>query len=142
MIWWVESYFTFKDVFLPLFTRIIWSTWTKTLACLMLIFIGNCYMNLWNNPQVTINLDLFVHISQLHFLVDYLPFGRRRRGFTPKASIFSAIKYRCVVLVFASSFPFIFAFYYLLWVVILIGLGCLPILFIAFVHFLHTSCLT
>ena len=48
----------------------------------------------------------------------------------------------CVVLVFASFFSFIFAFYYLLWVVILIGLDCLPILFIAFVHFLHTSCLT
>ena len=30
----------------------------------------------------------------------------------------------CVVLVFVSSFSFIFAFYYLLWVVILIGLDC------------------
>ena len=48
----------------------------------------------------------------------------------------------CVVLVFASFFPSIFAFYYLLWVVILIGLDYLPILFIAFVHFPHTSCLT
>ena len=25
-----------------------------------------------------------VHVSQLHFLVDYLPLGRRQRGFMPR----------------------------------------------------------
>ena len=48
-----------------------------------------------------------VHVSQLHFLVDYLPLGRRRRCFTPRASVSSSITHHCVVLVFASLFPYL-----------------------------------
>ena len=51
--------------------------------------------------------SIVVHVSQLHFLVDYLPLGGRQRGFTPKASVSSSITYRCVVLVFASFFPYL-----------------------------------
>ena len=47
-----------------------------------------------------------------------------------------------VVLVFASSFPFFLCLLLFAVVVILIGLDCLLILFIGFVHFLHTSCLS
>ena len=39
--------------------------------------------------------------------MDYLPLGGRRRGFTPRASISSSITHRCVVLVFASLFPYL-----------------------------------
>ena len=49
--------------------------------------------------------SIAVQVSQLHFLVDYLLLGGRRRGFTPKASVFSSITHHCVVLVFASLFP-------------------------------------
>ena len=41
---------------------------------------------------------LVVHVSQLHFLVDYLPLGGRRRGFTPKASVSSSITHRVLSL--------------------------------------------
>ena len=37
-----------------------------------------------------------VHISQLHFLVDYLLLGRRRRCFTPRALVSFSITHRCV----------------------------------------------
>ena len=50
--------------------------------------------------------SITVHVSQLHFLVDYLPLGGRQRGFTPRASVSSSITHRCVVLVFASLFPY------------------------------------
>ena len=39
--------------------------------------------------------------------MDYLPFGRRLRGFTPRASVSSSIIHRYVVLVFASFFPYL-----------------------------------
>ena len=39
--------------------------------------------------------------------MDYLPLRGRRRGFTPKASVSSSITHRCVVLVFASLFPYL-----------------------------------
>ena len=39
--------------------------------------------------------------------MDYLPLGGWQRGFTPKASISSSITYRCIVLVFASLFPYL-----------------------------------
>ena len=39
--------------------------------------------------------------------MDYLLLGGRQRGFTPKASISSSITHRCVVLVFASLFPYL-----------------------------------
>ena len=39
--------------------------------------------------------------------MDYLPLGGRRRGLTPKVSVSSSITHRCVVLVFASLFPYL-----------------------------------
>ena len=39
--------------------------------------------------------------------MDYLPFGGRRKGFTPRASVSFSITHRCVVLVFASLFPYL-----------------------------------
>ena len=38
--------------------------------------------------------------------MDYLPLGGRRKGFTLRVSVFSVIIHRCVVLVFASLFPY------------------------------------
>ena len=51
--------------------------------------------------------SIAVHVSQLHFLVDYLPLGGRRKCFTPRVSVSSSITHRCVVLVFASLFPYL-----------------------------------
>ena len=39
--------------------------------------------------------------------MDYLPLGRRQRGFTPRALVSSSITHRCVVLMFASLFPYL-----------------------------------
>ena len=39
--------------------------------------------------------------------MDYLPFGGQRRGFMPRVSVSSLITHRCVVLVFASLFPYL-----------------------------------
>ena len=39
--------------------------------------------------------------------MDYLLLGGRRRCFTPRASVSSSITYRCVVLVYASLFPYL-----------------------------------
>ena len=39
--------------------------------------------------------------------MDYLLLGRRRRDFTPRASVSTSITHRCVVLVFASLFPYL-----------------------------------
>ena len=39
--------------------------------------------------------------------MDYLPLGGQQRGFTPRASVSSLITHRCVVLVFASLFPYL-----------------------------------
>ena len=61
--------------------------------------------------QIRLRGSIAVYVSQLHFLVDYLPLGGWRRGFMPRVSVFSSITHRCVVLVFASlplSLPFIF----------------------------------
>ena len=55
--------------------------------------------------KIRLEGSIAVHISQLHFLVDYLPLGGRQRGFTPRNSVSSLITHRCVVLVFASLFP-------------------------------------
>ena len=49
--------------------------------------------------------SIAIHVSRLYFLVDYLPLGGRRRGFTLRASISSSVTHCCVVLVFASLFP-------------------------------------
>ena len=51
--------------------------------------------------------SIVVHVSQLHFLVDYLLLGGRRRGFTSRALVSSSITHHCVVLVFASFFPYL-----------------------------------
>ena len=51
--------------------------------------------------------SIAVHVSQLHFPVDYLPLGERQRGFMPRASVSSSITHHCVVLVFASLFPYL-----------------------------------
>ena len=39
--------------------------------------------------------------------MDYLPLKGRRRGFTPRDLVSSSITHRCVVLVFASLFPYL-----------------------------------
>ena len=39
--------------------------------------------------------------------MDYLPLGGRQRGFTPRALVSSSITHRCVVLMFASLFPYL-----------------------------------
>ena len=59
----------------------------------------------------------------------------------PKASVSFSITHRCVVLVFASLFPYLCLLFSAV-DVILIGLDCLLILFIACVHFSHTLCLS
>ena len=40
--------------------------------------------------------------------MDYLLLGGQRRGFTPRALISSSITHRCVVLVFASLFSYLY----------------------------------
>ena len=39
--------------------------------------------------------------------MDYLPLGGQQRGFMSRASVSSSIAHRCVVLVFASFFPYL-----------------------------------
>ena len=55
----------------------------------------------------------------------------------PRASVSSLITHRCVVLVFASLFPYLCLLFSIV-DVILVGLDCLSIMFIAFVHFPYT----
>ena len=69
-----------------------------------------------------------VHVSQLHFLVDYLPLGGRQRGFTPRVSVSSSIIHRVLSLcLHLSSLNLC----YLISAVdvILFGLDCLSILY-------------
>ena len=85
--------------------------------------------------------SIAIHVSQLHFLVDYLPLGGWRRGFTSRASVSSSITHRMLSLcLHLSSFNLCLLFSVV--DVILIGLDSLPILFIACVHFPHTYCLS
>ena len=58
-----------------------------------------------------------------------------------RASVSSSITHHCVVLVFTSLFPYLCLLFSAV-DVILIGLGCLSILFIVYVHFLHILCLS
>ena len=55
--------------------------------------------------------SIAVHVFQLHFLVDYLPLGGQRRGFTPRASVSFSITHRvlslCLHLPSLLSLPFI-----------------------------------
>ena len=57
--------------------------------------------------QIRIGGSIIVHVSQLHFLVDYLPLGEWRNDFTLRASVSSQITHHCVVIVFASLFPYL-----------------------------------
>ena len=63
--------------------------------------------------------------------MDYLPLEARRRGFTLRASVSSSITHRCVVLVFASLFPYLCLLFSAV-DLILIGLDFLSILFLKF----------
>ena len=59
----------------------------------------------------------------------------------PRASVSSSITHRCVVLVFATLFPYLCLLFSAV-DVILISLDFLSILFIACVHFPHALCLS
>ena len=85
-------------------------------------------------------LLLFMY-PKLHFLVDYLPLGRRWRGFMPKASVSSSITHHVLSLCLRLSSLYLCLLFSAV-DVILIGLDYLPILFIACVHFPNTSCLS
>ena len=39
--------------------------------------------------------------------MDYLPLGGQRKGFTPRVLVSSSITHHCIVLVFASLFPYL-----------------------------------
>ena len=58
-----------------------------------------------------------------------------------RALVSSSITHHCVVLVFASLFPYLYLLFSIV-DVILIDLDCLLILFIACVHFPYTLCLS
>ena len=77
--------------------------------------------------QIRLGGSIAVHVSQLHFLVDYLPLGGRRRGFTPRALVSSSITHRvlslCLHLSSLNLCHLISAVD-----VILFGLDCLSIL--------------
>ena len=77
-------------------------------------------------------MSIAVHVSQLHFLVDYLPLGRQQRCFTPRASVSSSITHRCVVLVFASLFPYLCLLFFAVDVI----LNWLRL----FINFVYSSC--
>ena len=67
------------------------------------------------------------HVSQLHSLVDYLPLGGRRRGFTPRAAVSSSITHRVLSLcLHLSSFNLCHIIFVM--DVTLFGLDCLSIL--------------
>ena len=73
--------------------------------------------------------------------MDYLPLERWRRGFTLRALVSSSITHR--VLSLGLHLPSLnLCLLFSAMDVILIGLDCLPILFITCVHFPHTSCLS
>ena len=90
--------------------------------------------------QIRLGGSIAVHISQLHFLVDCLLLGGRRRGFTPRASVSSSITHRVLSLcLHLSSLNLC----HLISVVdvILFGLDYLSILSYAYVYISHINCL-
>ena len=91
--------------------------------------------------QIRLGGSITIHVSQLHFLVDYLPLGGRWRGFTPRVSVSSSITHRVLSLCL-HLFSFNLCLLFFVVDVILIGLDCLPILFIACIRFPHTYCLS
>ena len=54
--------------------------------------------------QIRFGGYITVHVSQLNFLVDYLPLGGKWRGFTPRVLVSSSITHRCIVLVFIQAY--------------------------------------
>ena len=80
-----------------------------------------------------------VHVSQLHSLVDCVLLGGRRKGFTPRASVSSSITHRVLFLCLHLSFLNLFHLISVVGV-ILFGLDCISILFLAYVHIPHINC--
>ena len=68
-----------------------------------------------------------VHVSQLHFLVDYLSLGGQRRGFMSRASVSSSITHHVLSLCLHFSSLNLCHLSFAL-DVILFGLDCLSIL--------------
>ena len=68
-----------------------------------------------------------VHVSQLHFLVDYLPLGRQRRGFMPRALVSSLITH-CVLSLCLHLSSLNLCNLIFIVDVILFGIDCLSIL--------------
>ena len=64
--------------------------------------------------------------------MDYLPLGGRQRGFTPRVLVSSSITHRCVVLVFASLFPYLCLLFFTVDVI----LNWLRL----FINFVHSLC--
>ena len=54
--------------------------------------------------QIRLGGSIVVHVSQLHFLVDYLPLGGQGRGFMPRASVSSSITHRVLSLCLHLSY--------------------------------------
>ena len=77
--------------------------------------------------SIRLGRSFSIHVSQLHSLVDYLPLGGRRRGFTPRASISSLVTRRVLSLCLNLSS---LNLCHLISIVdvILFGLDCLSIL--------------
>ena len=77
--------------------------------------------------EIRLGRSITVHVSQLHFLVDYLPLGGQRRGFMPRASvsflITQCVLSLCLHLSSLNLFHLISAVD-----VILFGLDCLSIM--------------
>ena len=72
--------------------------------------------------------SIAVYVSQLHFLVNCLLLGGRRRGFTPRVSVSSSITHRVLSLCLHLSSLYLFLLFFIM-DVILIGIDCLPILY-------------
>ena len=84
--------------------------------------------------------SITVHVSQLHFLVDYLLLGGRQRGFTPRASISSSITHRVLSLYLHLSSLYLCLLFSAV-DVILFGLDCFINSVLAYVHVPHIYCL-
>ena len=81
---------------------------------------------------IRLGRSITVHVFQLHFLVDYLSLGGRRRFYAEGFGfLFDNTSLSCPCVCISSAVD-----------VILIGSDCLPILFLACVHFPHTYCLS
>ena len=77
--------------------------------------------------QIRLGGSIAVHVSQLHFLVDYLPLGGQQRGFMPRVSVSSLITHHVLSLCLHLSSLNLCHLIYVV-DVILFGLDCLSIL--------------